>query len=98
MTLKKNLAEALRCFLAVWKENLRLLIPLAAGVVLLLLQLACFRFFKVNKSFFNPFFQALPMLLAVYAMGWIIGGRAAKIFYTVVLLSHEKPPYKYGNS
>ena len=68
-----------------WKENYFQLAPLLFAVVLLMAEMSAYKVFRINKSFFNPLFQAMPLVLFIYGLGWIIAGKTAKILFTITL-------------
>ena len=68
-----------------WKENCFQLVPLLFAVILLIAEMFTYKVFKINKSFFNPLQQSLPLVLFVYGLGWIIAGKTAKILFTITL-------------
>ncbi|MBR2911303.1 MAG: phosphoethanolamine transferase, partial [Lentisphaeria bacterium] len=68
-----------------WKENCFQLVPLLFAVFLLIVEMFTYKVFRINKSFFNPLQQALPLVLFVYGLGWIIAGKTAKILFTITL-------------
>ena len=66
-----------------WKQNPHLIVFLLYALFLLITEMFLSYIFKINRSFFNAFFQAAPLILAVCGIGFLITGKAGKIFLSV---------------
>lgn len=68
------------------KENWGLLIPLFYGAVLLAVHQYIIMSCGLNKTFFNPLFQALPFVLLMYSAGWFLPSWLSKCYFSFLIL------------
>ena len=80
--LKEKIKQVFSAICNFCKDNWLWGVLLLYGTALLMTELlVCYRY-GVNKTILNPFIQAWPFILLVYAVGRLIPGWAGKLYFS----------------
>lgn len=84
--LKESIKPVFREICIFCKDNWQWGVLLLYGTALLAIELLVCYLYGINKTFSNPFIQAWPFVLLVYAAGRLIPGWAGKLYFSFFIV------------
>ena len=83
---KEKAGLCLKAICSFLKDNWGVVVPLLYGCLLLAIHKFVIMSCGINKSFFNPWFQALPAVLLMYSVGWFLPKWLAKLYFSFLVI------------